>query len=79
MKQKKITQEELAIKVGMSRGGLVNSFQNETIPIRKLKEISEALEVPVNFWFDDDASAYKMNAVDKRLLEAMKEFIKKEI
>ena len=78
LKQKKITQAELATGVDMSTVGLIRAFQGETISVKKLIEISEFLEVPVSFWFDDDASAYKMNSVDKKLLEALKEFIFKE-
>jgi transcriptional regulator with XRE-family HTH domain len=79
LKQKKLTQEELAKAVGFTRQGLKNSFENETISVSKLVEVSDYLNVPINFWFDDEASAYKLRVADKRLIEAVRDFIRNEM
>jgi transcriptional regulator with XRE-family HTH domain len=52
-KSKGYTQEIFAEKVGLSRFGLKNGLQNETIKLKDLKKIAKILEISLADLFND--------------------------
>ncbi|HPB24869.1 MAG TPA: helix-turn-helix transcriptional regulator [Bacteroidales bacterium] len=79
LKEKKLTQDELAIKMKMSKGGLVQGMKNGTIQYNKLIEMSEILEVDPVYWLSEN-SDYKesVSNEEKKLIIALRNFIRKE-
>lgn len=53
-KQKEMSIRKLCQKIGISNNGLVASFQNNSLKIETLYKISDVLEVPMAYFFDDD-------------------------
>lgn len=60
LKEKGITGREFALKIGMTEVGFYKLLSDTgNPPLKRLYEISEALEVPITELFDDSApSAY---------------------
>lgn len=52
-KSKGYTMAELAKKIGMTQAGLSKSLISEDFKISLLEKIANALEVPVNYFFED--------------------------
>lgn len=38
----------------MTEGGFFQSFRNETLKVSTLEKISDVLNVPINYFFDDE-------------------------
>ena len=53
MKSKKISQEELANKIGMTKNGLNNNLTANDFKISVLEKIAKSLGVPVSYFFDE--------------------------
>lgn len=53
-KDKNISLKELADKINMTEGGFFQSFRNETLKVSALEKISDVLNVPINYFFDDE-------------------------
>jgi len=52
LKQRKITQAELAEKIGMTRNGLSLSLKNDDFKTSVLAKIAKALDVQVSYFFE---------------------------
>ena len=79
IKDKKITQDEIANKLQMSRGGLIQGLKNGTIQYNKLIELSEILEVNPVYWLsENDDYTEKVSSEEKKLISALRNFIRKE-
>ncbi|MEI6122265.1 MAG: helix-turn-helix transcriptional regulator [Bacteroidota bacterium] len=53
LQEKKITYEHLASLIGMTRNGLSDAINKETLKISTLEKIANIVGVPVNYFFDD--------------------------
>ena len=72
-------------KIGMSEDGFYKALKNNTLKIRDLEKISEALGLPLSYWWADDALfsdfAQKFENIEVRniLKEIMEEWRGKQI
>ena len=60
-KRQRITLEELAEKIGMSKTGLHNALKSGDFKISTLARISKALEVPVSYFFEENSEKGKIS------------------
>ncbi len=61
LSDKKLSQEKLANKIGMSKANLYNCFKRNSIETKNLEKIAEVLEVPVSYFFDENDKAGDIN------------------
>lgn len=69
------TIEMLAVKIGMTRGGLSLALKNNEFKVSTLLLIAEQLEVDIKYFFGDTQKAYDQSAMalEEKLLIAQKE------
>lgn len=48
-------------KIGMTEGGFYHAIKNHTLKIRDLEKISEALNLPMTYWFKEEEEAHIIN------------------
>jgi transcriptional regulator with XRE-family HTH domain len=53
-KELNISQDDLARKAGISKGGLQKIQYNKSTTVPTLEKISAALGVPMTYWFEDE-------------------------
>ncbi len=78
--ERKIHFQDLAGGIGMSRQGLKNSFNTDTLKVTTLIDIAKFFNVPINYFFDEK----QKNAVDKddvidEVFDALKEVVKQQL
>lgn len=56
--EKGVSFSELTDKIGMSRRGLYAAIDNKTLSITSLEKISEVLNVPVTYFFDNNQDGW---------------------
>ena len=57
LQEKKMTYETLANLIGMTRNGLSDAINKQTIKIATLEKIANIIGVPVTYFFDDTTGA----------------------
>ncbi len=62
-KKRKLSIQELSEMIGMTKTGLHNLIKNEDTKLSTLKKISEALGVPMSYWFSEQGGNVNGNSV----------------
>ena len=65
LEHKNISIRELCFKIDVTEQGLHQMIRNKSMKIEVLERISNVLELPVTYWFEDQISA--KNTVSDRL------------
>ena len=77
IKLKKVTIEDVATEIGMSRTGLQLALKNDTLTVSALEKISNVLGVPVYYWFSDNADFAVSET--RRVFNALEKIVIKEL
>ena len=56
LKEKKISQNEISRKIGMTQAGFSNALLKEDFKISTLEKIAKTLHVPVGYFFDEESN-----------------------
>ncbi|NLF43358.1 MAG: helix-turn-helix transcriptional regulator [Bacteroidales bacterium] len=56
LKKKGLTRKDLANKLGMTEANIYKILKKESIDTKLLDRVSEILDVPISFWFDESYS-----------------------
>ena len=60
LKRKKITQKELAEKIGMNERTVGQFLKSNSIKVHVLEKVSKVLDVPLSYWFSEEETAVDM-------------------
>ena len=60
LKRKKITQKELAEKIGMNERTVGQFLKSNSIKVHVLEKVSKVLDVPLSHWFSEEEAAADM-------------------
>lgn len=63
MTEKNISIPQLAIKIGMTKGGLYSSIEKMTLTVDTLEKIADVLNVPVLSFFEDENEKWTKSAL----------------
>lgn len=55
-KEHRMSQKELAERIGLSENGFIKSLREETFQIKYLEQIAQIFSVPVTYFFTDPAN-----------------------
>ena len=76
LERRGITLKEFCRKIDITEQGLYQMIRNQSMKVDVLERISEILDVPVSFWFDDNdeqqdkkRSARSLNEADARRID----------
>ena len=53
LERRAMTVKEFCCKVGITEQGLYQMIRNQSMKVDVLERISEVLEIPIEYWFDD--------------------------
>ena len=76
--KKKIDATDIAERIGISKQAVYGIYNNEDIHTKRLREISEILEVPITYFFNDE-DCKQTNQEELEILRRENESLKKEI
>ena len=63
LKERGLTRKDLAIKLSMTEANIYKILKKESVDTKFLQKISELLDIPLSYWFEDVGSNFSNNKI----------------